>query len=126
MMRFIAAPVLVFLLSFGAYAEEPVILGYSVPVPAAVEPIREAAVTVIGKSTGKVVYSDATSDLSVAFCGLEGHKDAADLDAGLLDFNVADPARAAGGFDDQLKDLGKNRYDYRSSVVLGVTLGYRF
>jgi len=39
---------------------------------------------------------------------------------------VPDPARAAGGTPDDQKDVGRNRYDYHSSVVLGVTLGYRF
>jgi hypothetical protein len=129
MTRSIAASVLALLVSVGAYADEPVILGYPVvgtALPRLDKDAKAFQATYSGASTGKVIYSDASSDLSVALCGLEGHKDAADLDAGLLDFNVADPARAAGGVTDDPKDLGRSRYDYRSSVVLGVTLGYRF
>ncbi len=125
MSRYNFAAALALLMSVGAMAEEPAIIGYSA-VPRAEKDGRAFPATYAGASTGKVIYSDASSDLSVAMCGLEGHKNAADLDAGLLDFNVADPARAAGGVLDDPKDLSRKRDDFRSSVVLGVTLGYRF
>lgn len=125
MTRFVAASALALLISVGAYAEEPVIIGYSA-VPRLDKEGKAFPATYVGAPTGKVIYSDASSDLSVAMCGLEGHKEAADLDAGLLDFNVTDPARAAGGVSDDPKDLSRRRDDFRSTVVLGVTLGYRF
>lgn len=79
--------------------------------------------TVIYKT---VTFSNAPKEMSVAMCGVEAHGAASDLDAGLIDFNVPDPARFAGGDLDEAKDQGKNARDYHSSVVLGVTLGYRF
>jgi len=131
MMRSIAA--LALLASLGAQADEPVAIDYSVAVPiqgSTPSPpdktVKAYPATPVGVSTGKVIFSDSSSELSAALCGIEGHKGAADLDAGLLDFNVADPARAAGGLADDPKDQGQNRYDFHSSVVLGVTVGYRF
>lgn len=82
--------------------------------------------TPIGASTGKVVYRDATREVSVAMCGVEGHGTAIDLDAGLLDYNVADPARGTSGLAAEPKEVGSKQFDYRSSVVFGVNVGYRF
>ena len=115
------------LIATALHAEEPVVIGYSAAIAAPSDaPVRAYPATVAGRPTGKVIFKDSTSDVSVAMCGLEGHGKAVDLDAGLIDFNVPDPARAAGGSPDGPKDLGRNQYDYHSSVVLGVTLGYRF
>jgi hypothetical protein len=76
--------------------------------------------------SSKVVFSDAKPAVSVAMCGVEAYGANTDLDAGLIDFNVPDPARAAGGSIEDSKDQGRNTRDYHSSVVLGVTLGYHF
>jgi hypothetical protein len=113
------------------HAEEAAALDYSaVPAPAVAPSsrvVKAYPATVAGWPTGKVIFEDSTSDVSVAMCGIEGHGTAVDLDAGLIDFNVPDPARAAGGAADAgPKDVGRSQYDYRSSIVLGVTLGYRF
>lgn len=122
---------LALLISTAIHAEEPVVIEYSaVPTPGGAPSSDRTGkaypATVVGWPTGKVIFKDSTSDVSVAMCGLEGHGTAVDLDAGLIDFNVPDPARAAGNSPDGPKDLGRNQYDYHSSVVLGVTLGYRF
>ncbi len=133
MMRSAAALALLLFVSLGARAEELPVIDYSAAPPASggtPVPVDKAAkgypATPVGVPTGKVIFSDSSSEISAAMCGIEGHKAAADLDAGLLDFNVADPARAAGGAAETQKDQGRNQYDYHSSVVLGVTVGYRF
>jgi len=134
MIRSAAALALALLVSGAVRAGEPVAIDYSAvapiqgstPVPPPDKAGKGYPATPAGASTGKVIFSDSSSEVSAAFCGIEGHKDAADLDAGLLDFNVADPARAAGGSAETPKDQGRNQYDYHSSVVLGVTVGYRF
>lgn len=128
MIRSASAFALVLLTAAALHAEEPIAMDYSAAaanIPAA--PAKAYPATHVGAPAGKVIFSDSSSELTAAMCGIEGHSAAADLDAGLIDFNVPDPARAAGGSpDDQKKDVGLNRYDYHSSVVLGVTLGYRF
>ena len=128
MKRFAAA--LILLVSIGAQAQEPVVIDYSAAASAlpdkAVKTAYPATRIPSDAPTGKVIFSDSSSEITAAMCGIEGHGKAGDLDAGLIDFNVPDPARAAGGSPDDPKDVGRNRYDYHSSVVLGVTLGYRF
>ena len=124
MIRIAAALALSLIVSAGVQAEELAIA--AIPLPAPSKAPKAYPATIVGDPTGKVVYSDATSNVSVAMCGIEGHGTDADLDAGLIDFNVPDPARAAGHSEADPKDQGRNLYDYHSSVVLGVTLGYRF
>ena len=114
------------LLCTRALAEEPVAIEYPATGSTSAIPVKAYPATHIDAPTGKVIFSDSSSQFTAAMCGIEGHGTAADLDAGLIDFNVPDPARAAGGTPDDQKDVGRNRYDYHSSVVLGVTLGYRF
>lgn len=119
----------VLLTAFAASAEDPAPLAFPAVAPPPSQAAKELKIKSEPRdasSTGKVIYKDSTASLSVAMCGLEGYKDSASLDVGLLDFNVPDPARAAGHVADDLKEIGRNRYDYRSSVILGVTLGYHF
>ena len=123
MIRITSMLALSLLISVGAQAEEVVA---AIPLPAAQKAPKGYPATVVGDPTGKVVYSDSTQEITAAMCGIEGHGTATDLDAGLIDFNVPDPARAAGRSAEDPKDQGRNLYDYHSSVVLGVTLGYRF
>ena len=113
-----AALALFFAMLSGVRAEEPAAI--TLPQP------QKQTTAYAGATTGKVVYSDASRQVSLAMCGIEGHGKAFDLDAGLLDYNVADPARAIGGAAEEAKQLGRSQFDYRSSVVLGVNLGYRF
>ena len=126
MIRPAAAFALTLLAATALHAEEPVAIDYAVTGSTTAVPVKAYPATRIDAPTGKVIFSDSSSEVTAAMCGLEGHGTAADLDAGLIDFNVPDPARAAGGTSDDQKDVGRNRYDYHSSVVLGVTLGYRF
>lgn len=78
------------------------------------------------KAASKAAFTNATPAVRVAPCGVEADAGNSNLDAGLIDFNVPDPARAAGrSFDDQ-RDVGRNVGDYHSTVILGVTLGYHF
>lgn len=126
MARFPAMFAAALLFCAGAFAEEPVAIDYPTTGNKSAVPAKAYPATRIDAPTGKVIFSDSSSEVTAAMCGIEGHGTAADLDAGLIDFNVPDPARAAGGSSDDQKDVGRNRYDYHSSVVLGVTLGYRF
>ena len=125
-------PVLLFsllqLAAFAARAEEPVTARSSeVPVIAAAEGATAFPATFIGGGRGnKPAFIDAAQSVSFAMCGVEAHGAASDLDAGLIDFNVPDLARAAGGEIEEPKNQGSTARDYHSSVVLGVTLGYRF
>jgi hypothetical protein len=124
MNRIATALALFLTLSAGVQAEE--LVTTAIPLPAPEKAPKAYPATIVGDPTGKVIYNDGSQTVSAAMCGIEGHGTAADLDAGLIDFNVPDPARAAGRSEDNPKDQGRNLYDYHSSVVLGVTLGYRF
>lgn len=127
MIRPVSVLALVLLAATALHAEEPVAIDLPASADPSAAPVKAYPATHVGAPAGKVIFSDSSSEVTAAMCGIEGHGPAADLDAGLIDFNVPDPARAAGGSpDDQKKDVGLNRYDYHSSVVLGVTLGYRF
>ncbi len=130
MVHYTAPLALALLLSTAALAgEEPAAIDYSAAAPILTLGDKAAKgypATHIDTPTGKVIFSDSSSEFTAAMCGIEGHGKDADLDAGLIDFNVPDPARYAGGSADDAKDVGKYRYDYHSSVVLGVTLGYKF
>ena len=123
MIRITTVLALSLLISVAAHAEEVVT---AIPLPSAQKSPKGYPATVVGDPTGKVIYSDSSQEFTAAMCGIEGHGPATDLDAGLIDFNVPDPARAAGRLAEDPKDQGRNLYDYHSSVVLGVTLGYRF
>lgn len=79
-----------------------------------------------GARVSKAAFVNATPAVRVAPCGVEADAGNSNLDAGLIDFNVPDPARAAGRSYDDQRDAGRNVGDYRSTVVLGVTLGYHF
>ena len=61
----------------------------------------------------------------LALCGIEADSGNADLDAGLIDFKTPDP-HAAGRSSEDSPQAGRNVPDYRSSVFLGLTLGYHF
>lgn len=103
-----------------AKAEEPVL---ALPENAS----KTYPVTFVGvQPDNKTVFSDAPQAVSFAMCGVEAHGKESDLDAGLIDLNVPDPANAAGGAVDEGKVQGKDARDFHSSVILGVTLGYRF
>ena len=119
MTRTALALLIVFGVSAGAMAEE------TSPIPS-IKTLNLAPAGTAQEPTGKIIYSDATRQLSLAMCGIEGHGTTTDLDAGLIDMNALNPARAAGGRQDDQKYLGHNQYDYRSAVVLGVTVGYKF
>ena len=123
MIRITSALALSLLLSAGVQAEE---IATAIPLPSAQKAPKSYPATAVGDPTGKVIYSDSSQEFTAAMCGIEGHGTSTDLDAGLIDFNVPDPARAAGRLAEDPKDQGRNLYDYHSSVVLGVTLGYRF
>ena len=58
-------------------------------------------------------------------CGIEAESGNAGLDAGLIDFKTPDP-HAAGRSSEDSPQAGRNVPDYRSSVFLGITLGYHF
>jgi len=79
-----------------------------------------------GVRFGKAAFENPKPAVRVALCGVEADAGNAGLDAGLIDFNVPDIARAAGGLSDDPREVGKNVRDYRSMVFLGVTLGYHF
>jgi hypothetical protein len=103
--------------AFAAQAEEP--------VPDQDAP-KSFPATFLRDRLDKEPFSTPVREVTFAMCGVEAHGKASDLDAGLIDFNVPDPARAAGGITDETKDLGRDARDYHSSVILGVTVGYRF
>jgi len=111
-------------LAISAEAGEPLSADYSagIPVPAS----TLAATPVSQDFAARPAYSSAKPAVSVAMCGVEAYGANADLDAGLIDYNVPDPARAAGAAPDEQKDVGRNARDFHSSVVLGVTVGYHF
>ncbi len=126
MIRSLAA--LLFLTSVAAQAGDEV---DSIPLPVsapalAVGVSQPLPAGLTAAPSSKANFSNATPAVSLAMCGVEAHGTATDLDAGLIDFNVADPARAAGGSPDVPKDQAQNVRDFHSSIVLGVTLGYRF
>lgn len=101
-------------------AEEPVL---ALPQDAS----KTYPATYLGtRPDNKTLFSDAPQAVSFAMCGVEAHGKESDLDAGLIDLNVTDPANAAGGAIDEGKVQGKDARDFHSSVILGVTLGYRF
>lgn len=104
-----------FTLQIAARAEDPAAL-----------PPKSYPATYLDHRTESPALGKADPAVSFAMCGVEAHGAASDLDAGLIDFNVPDPARAAGGEIAEGKGQGKDVRDYHSSVVLGVTLGYRF
>jgi hypothetical protein len=80
----------------------------------------------LGSARSKAAFTNATPAVRVAPCGVEADAGNANLDAGLIDFNIPDPARAAGHSYDDPRDVGRDVRDYHSSVILGVTLGYHF
>lgn len=98
------------------------------PVPAGPLTLSQEAPKTAYPATfvDKTVFGDAPKAVSFAMCGVEAHGKESDLDAGLIDLNVPDPANAAGGAIDEGKVQGKDARDFHSSVILGVTLGYRF
>lgn len=114
----LALHLLLFFAGLAAYAEEPA------------HPVLDARnsypATFADKRADNAPFVPPSKEVSFAMCGMEAHGAKSDLDAGLIDFNVPDPARYAGGEIEEDKTQGKNARDYRSSVVLGVTLGYRF
>lgn len=92
-------------------------------------PADSAKVTVpdlTGARSGKAAFVNATPAIRVAPCGIEADARNTNLDAGLIDFNVPDPARAAGHAYDDQRDVGRNVGDYHSTVILGITVGYHF
>jgi len=107
-----------FSLQIAARAEEP--------APSQDTQKSYPATFIDGRTDKAVTFSKAPEEVSFAMCGVEAHGAKSDLDAGLIDFNVPDPARYAGGDIDEGKDQGKNARDYHSSVILGVTVGYHF
>jgi len=76
--------------------------------------------------SSKAAFDKTASAVRLALCGVEADSGNAGLDAGLIDFNTPDPARAAGRSSDEPQGTGRNVPDYRSSVFLGLTLGYHF
>jgi hypothetical protein len=75
--------------------------------------------------SSKAAFDTSNPAVRLAMCGVEADAGNADLDAGLIDFKTPDP-HAAGRFSDDPPQAGRNVPDYRSSVFLGVTLGYHF
>lgn len=76
-------------------------------------------------SSKAVAFENATPAVRLAMCGLEADSGNAGLDAGLIDFKTPDP-HAAGRLSEDPQRVGQNVPDYRSSVFLGLTLGYHF
>jgi len=80
----------------------------------------------LSSARSKAAFTNAAPAVRVAPCGVEADAGNANLDAGLIDFNIPDPARAAGHSIDDQRDVGRDVRDFRSNVILGVTLGYHF
>lgn len=78
-----------------------------------------------GARSSKAAFANATPAVRLALCGVEADSGNTDLDAGLIDFKTPDPHAAGRSLDDQQR-AGGNVPDYRSSVFLGLTLGYHF
>jgi hypothetical protein len=108
----------------GAAAAEPEMVAGTLVIPE--DSSKAVSRDVIGGQFSRASFTNATPAVRVAMCGVEADAGNTNLDAGLIDFNVPDPARAAGRASDDQRDVGRNVGDYRSSVVLGVTLGYHF
>ncbi len=84
------------------------------------------AVDVSNTNNGNASFKKDAAAVRFALCGIEADAGNTSLDAGLIDFNVKDTVRAAGSWYDDGQHLAKNVPDYRSSVFLGVTIGYHF
>ena len=117
----LAALALTSMLAFAAAAkaDEPQTVTWSIPADSS-----KALPT--DRPSSKAAFDNATPAVRVALCGVEADAGNTGLDAGLIDFNVPDPARAAGHATDDRQGGGGNVPDYRASVFLGITLGYHF
>lgn len=87
---------------------------------------KDAVPVGIAARLDKTALNEPKPDIRVALCGVEADAGNANLDAGLVDFNVRNSAHGNAALTEGPRDAGRNVHDYPSPVFLGVTLGYRF
>ena len=109
-----------------ALAAEELVAGITLPPSSLAAPSDTTGLTIPVARSSKATYANASPAVIVDFCGVEAYGTKTDLDAGLLDYNVPDAARAAGHAADEPQDQGRNVRDYRYTPVFGVTVGYHF
>jgi len=114
-------------------AAEPLTGGYSADVAAAsplftlpADAAKGVAADEVGAPPRKTAVDNPKPDVRVALCGVEADAGNANLDAGLVDFNVPNSAHGNATWTEGPRDAGRNVHDYPSPVFLGVTLGYHF
>lgn len=109
------------LASVAAKADEPPVVPLTLPADSA----KIVSGDLAGAPSSKAAFANATPAVRLAMCGIEAESGNAGLDAGLIDFKTPDP-HAAGRSSEDSPQAGRNVPDYRSSVFLGITLGYHF
>jgi hypothetical protein len=123
----------VLLCAISVKAAEPLTSGSSVDAAASVTKLtlpadaaKDAVAVDIAARPGKTALNESKPDIRVALCGVEADAGNANLDAGLVDFNVRNSAHGNTAWTEGPRDAGRNVHDYPSPVFLGVTLGYHF